>query len=156
MSRPPLNRITISATTPTRSTVMMPTSSRSEGNTSEAIAAPARNSAGAGIGSRPVSDVATTASTRPAVTSVSGPAKSVISGNIGSGADQTSRRASGDPSEFVARPAGSGACGRGLARRRHLGGLGEEELLHLGLDHVAVGLVRVGLVRLPGDVPEGE
>ena len=82
MSRPPLNRITISATTPIRSTVMIPTSSCSEGNTSEAIAAPARNNAGAGIASRPVSDVATAASTRPAVTSVSGPAKSVISGSM--------------------------------------------------------------------------
>ena len=51
---PPSKRITISAITPSRSTVRIGSAVRRRGNSSEATAAPIRKSAGPGIGNRSV------------------------------------------------------------------------------------------------------
>ena len=58
---PPSKRITISATTPSRSTVRIGSAVRRRGNSSEAIAAPSRKSAGPGIGKRSVALLASSA-----------------------------------------------------------------------------------------------
>ena len=68
MSRPPLNKITISATTATRSTVWIGVWWYRLGQMSEAAAAAIRKTAGGGIGSRSVSFDDNRASPKPALT----------------------------------------------------------------------------------------
>ncbi len=63
---PPSKRITISATTPIRSTLRIEIAVPSDGKTSDAIAAANRNSAGAGIGNQSAKRLATSASENPA------------------------------------------------------------------------------------------
>ena len=76
---PPSKRMTISATTPIRSTSLIDSASASDGNMSDATAAASRKTAGAGIGRYEVSLLATTASeTPPATTSTTVP-KALIS-----------------------------------------------------------------------------
>jgi hypothetical protein len=79
ISIPPLKRITINATTATRSTVRIGTAAYTPGQISETAAAPSRNSAGAGTGTRSVSFVDSSANAKPAVTTRRMPAKSLIS-----------------------------------------------------------------------------
>ena len=79
MSRPPSKRITISATTPIRSTVTNEISSWSRGTRSEVTAAATRKSAGAGIRSRSVSVWPKSASENPVATTRMMTPKSEIS-----------------------------------------------------------------------------
>jgi hypothetical protein len=74
ISRPPLKRITIKATTAIRSTVLIGTAWYTLGQMSETAAAASKNSAGAGTGTRSVSFVENTASAKPAVTTRTMPA----------------------------------------------------------------------------------
>ena len=76
---PPSNRITISATTPTRSTVRIESRSPSAGKTSAATAAAIRKSAGAGTGKRSERRLASSASEKPTETTRTMVPKSPIS-----------------------------------------------------------------------------
>ncbi len=79
MSSPPSNRITISATTPMRSTVTNETASPSPGKRSDATAAATRKSAALGTASRSVSARPSSASETPAATTSTMAPKSEIS-----------------------------------------------------------------------------